>query len=150
MTKPAAAVVSVTNYEERMGIRFGFRRRRTRHLACPRYVAGKLCKQRSAPPNDHCGAHHGWFDHSYQWLTLDRHRVFTTEPYYNTINDQLIHDLGDGIEELDLSMTVFDRMDSMWYPGATVLIIVHPREWAPDQRMRAAYYRWIRDGEPPM
>lgn len=131
-------------------MRFGFRRSQARSLACPRYVAGRRCKQMSAPPNNQCGTHFGWFDHSYQWISPEKHRIFTTEPYANSIGDLDLRKLQRGADELDLVVTSFDRHDSMWFPSSTVLIVVHPPAWAPDEQMRRAYYRWIRKGEPPL
>ncbi|WP_063047590.1 hypothetical protein [Nocardia pseudovaccinii] len=140
-----APPISVSNYEERMALRFGFRRSRGR--ACPRYAAGRRCKEPYGYPHNDCGVHYGWFDHSYRWIAPDRHRIFTTEPYSNTIKDKRLSKLRDGLVQLDLAMTVFDRRDSMWYPGSTILIVVHSPEWVPDQRLQKSYARWARDAK---
>lgn len=98
-----------------------------------------------AYPDNICSAHYGWSDHSYQWIAPGRHRIFTTEPYDNNIEGEHFRELRAGVEELDLSMTVLDPENSMWFPGSTILVIVHPREWVPDQRLQADYDLWKRD-----
>ncbi|MBF6202161.1 hypothetical protein IU477_30305 [Nocardia cyriacigeorgica] len=101
----------------------------------------------SAWPNNFCGAHYGWFDHSYLWIDPHRRRIFTTEPYDNTIGAEHLRDLRAGVGELGLAMTVIDAGSSMWFPGLTILVIVHPREWVPDERLQARYDLWKRDAE---
>ncbi|MEI4420375.1 hypothetical protein V9056_10740, partial [Streptococcus agalactiae] len=142
---PTEPVIKVTNYRERMNLRFGFRPSNARQL-CPRYAAGLHCRQRYfiASPNSPCAAHFGWFDHSRQWIAPDGHRIFTTEPYKNCTSPALLNTLETNLADIGLTMTTYDGQDCMWYPGMTILIIVHKPEWTPDPQRQRAYTRWAR------
>ncbi|MFC7535707.1 hypothetical protein [Actinoplanes sp. GCM10030250] len=110
-----------------MALRFGFRPTSSRVGTCPRYAAGKRCRIYFRP-EERCGWHCDWFDHSFKWIASDGTRIFSTEPYSIQVPDpnHAAEQLLERVEPLGVSVTVIGRERSVWVPGNTVLFLAHP------------------------
>lgn len=104
--------------------------RPSRARACPRSVAGKRClvPRRARSPGAPlcvCGSGHAGrvLDHPRMWLTPDRERVLTGEPY--GINGETLCRFIADCRKLGLQVQV--DAHSPWNPGSTLLVVVRRR-----------------------
>lgn len=112
------------------------------HVWCPRRVVGKHCQ---GWDRCMCTALVHTLDHGRLWRTEDGKRVLTGEPY--GCSGQELMQLIEAVK--DLGLEVFVDNCSPYYPGHTVLLVIHePGTYWPDRRPetpghRARPNRWL-------
>jgi hypothetical protein len=91
--------------------------------ACPRTLAGKQCTfPRGCLCCPACGADN--VDHMARWQTPHGPDVITNEPYNFAPDAEEFTAWADECRSIGLSVTIYDKDESLWFPGRTTLIVL--------------------------